>query len=522
MKYFALLLFFISINSCELFESSKIPSVPLLYLNFNGNTRTSGIEPFKIYGNQKLSYLIGVKDSCLNLSVSSFHRKPVIIETKGDFIQNKQRYLSVMIWVKMQENDLEEYGIIGNKSINENSEKGWIISSTNKGSWKFEISDGFKHWKYETTPYRQKINDGNWHQIGFTIDKNKKVARNFFDGQLVCALSLNDIQSLEGDYNLNIGCSPGSMDYSKESFNGLIDEVGIWSQKLSDTDFKQAYQHIKKEKISTPPVAGKTIKIMTWNIWNGGKQFGKIAGLDQIVQIIKDNEAEVISLQEEFGSGEYIADKLGYYFYRRSQNLCIISRYPIGKTLNIYHPLNTGGVEINTDKNHQIIICPLWLNYKPNIQGLLMNTHANTDTIINLENNSRGNEATFILSELNKFNNHLDKRSIIIAGDFNSGSHLDWTERNKTAHHDNVIPFPATLKMQNSNYKDAYREIWPNEITYPGHTFSPIFKEGYHDRIDFIFYKGSTLQAIDAKVIDNANSFFPSDHAALLVTFKQE
>ncbi|TLX74889.1 exotoxin [Labilibacter sediminis] len=522
MKYISIVILFISINSCVFFETSKIPSVPLLYLNFNGDAKTSGIESFKTYGNQKLSYAAGIKDSCLNLSIESFHRKPVILKTKGEFILNQQNYFSVMVWIKMQADDLEEYGIIGNKSIGDNTEKGWVISTTSKGSWKFEISDGFNQWFYKATPSQQKINDGQWHQIGFMVDKNKQVARTFFDGCLSSVLSLDNINNLEGDYNLHIGCNPGSVDYSKDTFNGLIDEVGIWSQQLNDDHFKHAFQHIKQERVSSKPTAKETIKVMTWNIWNGGMQHGKIAGLEQIIKIIKENEAEIIALQEEFGSGEYIADKLGYYFFRRSPNLCVISRYPLGNIYNVYRPLNSGGIEVILNKDHHITIFPTWLSYKPNIQGLLMNSNASTDTIIDIEKDTRGNEATFILSELKQFNSELNKSSVIIAGDFNSGSHLDWTEINKTSHKGHVIPFPATKKMLDQNFKDAYREIWPNEVSHPGYTFSSVFKDGYKDRIDFVFYKGERLKAIDAVVIDSASSFFPSDHAAVLVTFQQE
>lgn len=509
------------LSSCTLFEPvPRLPSVPLLYFNFNGNNVSSGIEPFKVYGNQKMSYATGVIDSCLNLDITSFYRKPLVLETKGKFIPGEQSAFSVMVWVKMESSDHESYGIIGNKSLGIESERGWIISKTISGSWQLEVSDGYQNQKYTATPVRQKINDNKWHQLGFMMDKSEQVARCYFDGKLVGVLNLNDIQSFDADYNLYIGCNPGSIDYTKDTFNGMIDEVGIWSQRLSDHHFADAFRFVKKERLSSNPKSGETIKVMTWNIWNGGKQQGKKVGLDRIAQCIKNNGADIVALQEEFGSGEYLADVLDYYFYRRSLNLCLLSRYPLGKSYNIYKPINAGGVEVLISEDQKIVVCPVWLSFKPNIKGLLMNEEISSDTILLIENATRANEATFILSEISKLSNELNSSSLILAGDFNSGSHLDWTEENKANKYNKVVPFPATLKMEQAGFTDAYRHIWPDPSQQPGNTFSPIFKEDYNDRIDFIFYKGKHLKAIEAIIIDSTSTpLFPSDHAAVMVTF---
>ena len=517
------LLFFVSINfmACDFFKQpAKIPTVPILYFNFNGNHGSSGIEPFNVYGNQKMSYSLGLKDSCLDLSIHSHYRKPIVVETKNNFIPPQQTSFSVMVWVKMQKDDLQEYGILGNKGINDNIEKGWMISSTAKGTWQFEISDGFNHKKYKPTAVRQRINDDKWHLLGFMVDKNQQVARTFFDGKLVGVISLNGINGFDADYNLYIGCNPASRDYTVDTFNGMIDEVGVWSQKLSDEHFKNAYLAIKKERMAPVEKASETINVMTWNIWNGGKQQGKTVGLDKIATCIQENNADIISLQEEFGSGEYLADKLNFYFYKRSHNLSLLSRFPLGKSFNIYKPVNSGGVEVLLNKDKKIIVCPVWLSFKPNIKGLLMNSDIKNDTILYIEESTRGNEINFILSELNHISNNLNTSSIVLSGDFNSGSHLDWTEENKKNKYNKVIKFPAASKMKLKGFKDAYREIWPNETESLGNTYSPIFKEDFMDRIDFIYYKGKNLEAINAYVIDSTANIFPSDHAAVMVTFK--
>jgi endonuclease/exonuclease/phosphatase family metal-dependent hydrolase len=520
MKYLVFLTLLLISISCNLFNHSPgIPTVPIIYHTFNGHNKSTGIENYRVFGNLKLSYAPGIKDSCLNLSITAYHRKPIILETKGDIMIDHQSDFSVMIWIKMKTKDNENYGIIGNKSLNTTTERGWLISTTNEGSWQLDFSDGSQQWMYRPSPHRQKINDGNWHQIGFMIDKEEKSARTYFDGKHVGIISLEGLQDFESDYNLHIGCNPGSKDYSMDTFNGFIDEVGVWSKKLTDQHFKNSYEYIKREKLSASAKANETFKVLTWNIWNGGKQQGKVVGLDKICSIIQQSNADIVFLQEEFGSGEYIADKLEFIMYRRSNNLCVLSRFPIEKTYNIYRPLNSGAAKITLDKNQQIIACPVWLSFTPNIRGLLMNEEANNDTIITLEKKSRGSEADFIISELSQFNKSLKNDNLILAGDFNSGSHLDWTAKNKANKYHKIIPFPSTIAFESKGFIDAYRKVWKDESLYHGLTYSPLFKEGYMDRIDFVYYKGNRIVPIEAKVIDSSTSFFPSDHGAVLVTF---
>ncbi|MCW3806575.1 endonuclease/exonuclease/phosphatase family protein [Plebeiibacterium marinum] len=523
MKFSIILAFTIFFTSCELFHPDpQIPSVPMIYFDFNENNTSSGIEDFKTFGNQNLSYKPGIKDSCLDLSITSRSRKPVIIKTKGDLMLEHQPQMAVMVWVKQKLNDLETYGIIGNKSIDASHEKGWIISTTPKGAWKLQLSDGLQNWEYTATPSRQRINDGKWHQLGFYINKDENMTYTYFDGQPVGILNMQNFTNFEADYHLHIGCNPGSNDYSKDAFNGMIDEIGIWSKPLSHEDFKNAYLCLKKEKLPSTEYAGETFKVLTWNIWNGGKQMGKTAGINQIVNVIKKSGADIVSLQEDFGAGQYISDKLGFTYYKCSENLSLLSRFPISKTHQIFRPLNIGIVQLLLKENDPILICPIWLSFTPNIKGMLANPEANQDTIINIEEKSRGSEVRFILSELKKFSTQIESGSIILAGDFNSGSHLDWTADNINNKYNKVIPFPTSILLEENNYTDAYRQIWPGNLKKQGNTYSPIFKEGYNDRIDFVYYKGTTIEAIDASVIDKTDSFFPSDHAALLITFKRK
>jgi endonuclease/exonuclease/phosphatase family metal-dependent hydrolase len=46
---------------------------------------------------------------------------------------------------------------------------------------------------------------------------------------------------------------------------------------------------------------------MTWNIWHGGKEVGAEVGPKRVAEIIRESGADIIALQETYGSGEWLA-----------------------------------------------------------------------------------------------------------------------------------------------------------------------------------------------------------------------
>ncbi len=523
MKYTYIILSILLFTNCRFIETkTELPSVPLIYYSFNGSAKNTGIEMFSSIGSQYLSYASGINDSCFDLSLSAKQRIPMIINTKEKMHLDRYNGFSMTVWVKQVSGSFEEYAIIGNKSLNKPNEKGWMLSTTKEGSWKFEISDGTNTWNYKASSYRQIINDGNWHQLAVVVNKTQKEIHLYYDGNNVGILSIAQLNSLTGNRNIHIGCDPDSKNYAQDSFYGCIDEVGLWTKVLFPSNIKESYYKFNSsiDVDRTKPIKND-FKVLSWNIWNGGKEKGREAGLDMVSEIIENSKADFISLQETNNSGEYIADKLGYYHFKRSNNLSFLSKYPIEQTFDIYKETNFGVVKINIEKDLSLYLASIELNNKPNIRGLLMNSLSNVDSIVSKEKSTRGKEVQFILNEMKQLSNKGSKRdAFIISGDLNSGSHLDWTAENKDHKNGLVIPFPATMYFEKMGYTDSFREIFPDETKVFGTTFSPIFTEGYQDRLDYTYYKGTSIKPIEAEVITNSNSFFPSKRGALLTTFK--
>ena len=94
---------------------------------------------------------------------------------------------------------------------------------------------------------------------------------------------------------------------------------------------------------------------------------------------------------------------------------------------------------------------------------------------------------------------------VLLGGDFNEPSHLDWTRATKDLynHHGFIIPWTVTLLLDNAGYIDAWRERYPDVLAHPGFTFPsdnpdvPVSKLAWapkadeRDRIDYIFYAPS-------------------------------
>uniref|UniRef100_A0A914WR46 Endonuclease/exonuclease/phosphatase domain-containing protein n=1 Tax=Plectus sambesii TaxID=2011161 RepID=A0A914WR46_9BILA len=130
---------------------------------------------------------------------------------------------------------------------------------------------------------------------------------------------------------------------------------------------------------------------------------------------------------------------------------------------------------------------------------------------------------------------------LILAGDFNSPSHLDWTEEMKIEHCDWSFEWPATkLLMSRAGLTDSFRELYPDPKSAPGLTWSTVQKFtdlgwGWtvpepQDRIDMILYSGKRLKPIHSQpyqgkelVRRKPNEFendYPSDHFAVITDFE--
>lgn len=434
---------------------------------------------------------------------------------------------TITVWVKADENGQMPYTIASSLQKQTKGYDGWKFGIQANGAWNFQIQANGQNHIYNPTPFRQSIRDGKWHQLAVSHDIVKQRLIFYYDGKQRAIYHVPALQNTNPADSIVIG---NSIDHEKpfkteqwESFYGTIDDIKCYDTALSAEQMQQQYTQITGKRIAETVSKPASLSVTSFNIWHGGNESGKEIGLQRTIALMKESKADVFTLVETYGSGERIADALGYYFYLISSNLSIMSRYPFTDTYPIYRSFNSGGVQIALPGGQPINIFATWLHYLPDYwSGFLKAERWNTTDFMVEENKTRGAEMKAIVKELKPFLEHADQTPVIIAGDFNSGSHLDWTENTKHLHKNYIIPWPASKTLAQAGVLDAWRALYPDPVRYPGITWSPIDNSDTYqkDRIDYIYYKGSKLMPKASTVIENHPVAFPSDHAGINVVFK--
>jgi len=511
-------------------------SQPVIYLDFKEglikpNKEIIAPEEARYKSDLQLSEFVqGLKDLALDLSKNAALRRPWVLDSTLVPHYGNDHSFSVQVWVKTLPGVKQGTPVMGNKKADSPKDKGWQIYTQENGAWALNLSDGKAQYNYIPTAERQAINDGQWHQLVFSIDRNIKEARMYLDGRNVAIYNIQGFGGLETDLRTIAGGSDEYWEWSSYgqwySFNGYLDEVKIWDQAIPASEVTRLYEEFfpaSENKVSEQ-IPGQ-LKVLSWNIWHGGHRYGKAVGLQRVIDIIKSNQADIVTLIETYGSGEIIADSLGYYFYLISSNLSIMTRFPISKTLHVFRPFNCGGATLDLGEGKKLNVFCTWLHYLPGIRQDIREKTITSEQLILGEGKTRHAEIKKILSEIKPILENADRVPVFMCGDFNTGSHLDWVEATKGLHYGYIVEWPVSKEMEKAGFIDAYRENKPNPLSEPGFTSSPRYatssKEGaFKERIDYIYYKSKKMKVLDAEVIDYHPIKFPSDHAAVIGIFK--
>lgn len=315
------------------------------------------------------------------------------------------------------------------------------------------------------------------------------------------------------------------------------------------------------------------LKVLQWNIWQGGTVVP--GGYDAIVEEIDRLDPDFVTISEVLNNNKtYFCDnivkslrekgKTYYSLFRYDTGL--LSKYPITDSTSVY-PLkdNHGSISrILVSVNGQnIAVYSAHLDYLNdayyNVRGYDGSTWKEIEKPESIHEVLAINDASLrddAILEFVKFaKKDIDEGSIVIlGGDFNEPSHLDWTRETKDLYDHNgmIIPWTVPLILDNNGFVDAYRTIYPNVIDYPGFTFPsdnekiPVNKLAWapksdeRDRIDYVFYyphcrlelknavifgpkgsirKNSRVQETSKDRFIEPLGTWPTDHKGVLVTF---
>ncbi len=391
---------------------------------------------------------------------------------------------------------------------------GFAISVLPDGAWTWNAGDGKRRIDHRPEAADQGIADGLWHEVGFSIDRESGIAQLFHDGRRVALHDLQGVGSLNsGEHELQIGNAIAGLE---------IGEVRVESGVLSAATLTAEFVERFGEERAPPAAAiwdGEPLKVLAWNIWHGGRRKGRDEGVARVVGVIEESGADIVLMQETYGSGPRISARLGFDYFLRSSNLSIMSRYPIEDVHRLYQGFRFGGATIRLRPDLAVQAYSLWINYLPDV-GKQLEEGATGEELAAADAKTRGSEMNAILEELLP---HLEKTPgmpVIVAGDFNSGSHLDWTSEAAELpnHMGRSVPWPVSLAMERAGFVDTFRTAHPSPVAFPGNTWSPEFTESHPDRIDYVYVRGEPWQVLDSKVLDQHERGWPSDHAAVLST----
>jgi endonuclease/exonuclease/phosphatase family metal-dependent hydrolase len=285
--------------------------------------------------------------------------------------------------------------------------------------------------------------------------------------------------------------------------------------------------------------AAANLRVMSFNIWVGGEA-GK-QPLSQSAKVIETANADIVGLQETHGhekdgerpnNGRKIAELLGWNYFDQGERTGILTRFPI-----VTNTPNKWGVLVRTRDAGEVWMFNAHLMHAPYQPYQLLNIpYADAPFIRTAEEavaearKARGGQVERLLAEIKVA--LATGRPVFLTGDFNEPSHQDWTPRAAEAGKCPIaVEYPTTLAVTRAGMVDAFRTVFPNEVTHPGMTWTPLTQpddpKDRHDRIDMIFFAGRDVKPTQCQVVGEKKAVadlvvqpYPSDHRAVVATFQ--
>ena len=144
-----------------------------------------------------------------------------------------------------------------------------------------------------------------------------------------------------------------------------------------------------------------------------------------------------------------------------------MSRYPLGRTVKAFRPFHCGGVELLLPGGEQVLAFSLWIDHRPNIGSREYLRDSTPDQLVAGEGTHRLPQMRGILDDLGGVLARADQVPVVVAGDFNSPSHQDWTEATARLNWDKAVRWPVSLAVERAGLVDAFREVHPDRQAVP-------------------------------------------------------
>lgn len=280
-------------------------------------------------------------------------------------------------------------------------------------------------------------------------------------------------------------------------------------------------------------------KVMTHNTLLRWEEIddGNRKGVEAIVQA----DADVVGFQES-GSDQALraAEALGWYYVPPGNGWArMISRYPVAQSLPGGGGAQGARIRLSGSPLREVIVYNCYHSANFSALSAAAKPGATADSVLAEEmRSSRPADTQAMLGILAPYLANAEVVPVFLTGDFNTSSHLDWSAAT-AARHNGVghVAWPGSLAITQAGMLDSYRVIHPDPVASPGVTWTPLLRDyPVPDRIDFIYYKGGSVHAIDSTVFHTAiettvgsgesiaavarGNTWPTDHASVVSTFR--
>lgn len=279
------------------------------------------------------------------------------------------------------------------------------------------------------------------------------------------------------------------------------------------------------------------LKVMSFNVWKDWSQVKD--GFQKGVNAIVRGDADVIGLQESSTTqAQALADELGWFRATSGTGSTqVVSRYPIVENFNA--GIGVGArIRVATAPERDVVMLNCHLDYLYYGPYAAQVAGATPQSVLTEEARSnRDSQMAAILQAMTSRLGAADQLPVVMTGDFNVPSHLDWTVATAASHGGvGPVAWPVSTRIQAAGLLDSFRVAHPDPAAVPANSWSSIHKgTEAQDRIDFIYYKGKALGVLASEMFATAvettvgawgtdvtpvlDNTWPSDHFSMITTY---
>lgn len=320
----------------------------------------------------------------------------------------------------------------------------------------------------------------------------------------------------------------------------------------------------------------ETLKVLQMNLWMQGTNITD--GESAIIDVIDSSDPDIVLLCETVGPRSqflpFLCTELAergktYYCDTLDQSMGIMSKYRIEDCDSCFRlddnsrplPVCKAGIRvgdrrvafysIHLDWTHYECYMPR--GYSGTTWKKLPSPVSDADSVLEANRISFREEG--IANIIKDAAAETAANSIVIlGGDFNEPSHLDWQQdtRNIRDHNGLIVNWDCSMMLQQAGYIDTFRQHYPDAVKNPGFTFPAgntdtelkklvwVPDKDERDRIDFIYYHpdprielksvsilgpakdiicGEIAESTPHDPIITPVTPWPTDHKAILTTF---